>query len=212
MAHRTVGGLLADPGVGQVAQRRIGVGAGDAIGGQTQVQLEATERLFGVSTEDGIAGAVEEPERAQRLLQLKHVVPMEVGHAQIQRAVAQVVGGVHQGRPHLLGHLFARRERRGGEELGQSGGGSVIENAGDGVLGKMPDAGQARLHVLDGGAGVVSLDRFHVTSTCSRTSRPWIRASRGTARGATPRPAAPWHSASDPRQRCGRNRWTPSPP
>ena len=74
----------------------IGVGAGDAIGGQTQVQLEATERLFGVSTEDGIAGALEEPERAQRLLQLKHVVPMEVGHAQIQRAVAQIVGGVYQ--------------------------------------------------------------------------------------------------------------------
>lgn len=138
MAHRAVSSFLADPGVGQVAQRRIGVGTGDAIGGQTQVQLEATERLFGVSTEDGVAGAVEEPERAQRLLQLKHVVPVEVGHAQIQRAVAQVVGGVHQGRPHLLGHLFARRERRGSEELGQSGGGSVIENAGDGVLGKCP--------------------------------------------------------------------------
>ncbi len=59
------------------------------------------------------------------------------------------------------------------------------------------------LHVLDGGAGVVSLDRFHVTSTCSRTSRPWIEQVAVLRRGQTPRPTAPWHSASDPRQGAG---------
>ena len=32
--------------------------------------------------------------------------------------------------------------------------------------------GEALLHVLDGGTGIVAFDRLHITSTCSRTSRP----------------------------------------
>lgn len=129
--------------MGQVAQSRVGVGSGNAIGRQPQVQLEATQRLLGMGAEDGVTCTVEEPERAERLLQFQHVMTVEVGHAQVQRAVAQVVGGIHQSGPHLLGHILTRRQCRRGKEISQCGGGSVVEGASDGILGKVPDAGQA---------------------------------------------------------------------
>ena len=75
-------------------------------------------------------GCIEEPERTQRLLlQLKHVVTVEVGHARIQRAVAQVM--VASTRPPAPSTTKSPLRSAGAPirrgELGQSSGGSVIE-------------------------------------------------------------------------------------
>ena len=50
--------------MGEVAQGGVGIGAGNAVGGQAHVQLEAAQGIFGVSAEDGVVVPVEEPERA----------------------------------------------------------------------------------------------------------------------------------------------------
>ena len=127
--------------------------------------------------------AVEEPERAQRLLQLKHVALGEVGHAQIQRAVAQIVGGVTSATtpsvtPSLGGMAEAARNSA-------SGGGSVIEMP---VMAspKMPE-GQARLHRPRRRRRCRFSDRFHVTNPFTNQSAMDTEQSKWYCEGATPR-------------------------
>ncbi len=172
MAYRPVSRFLPHPGMGEIAQGGVGVGPGDAVGRQAHVQLETAQRVFRMSAENGVVVAVEEPERTKRVLELQHIMTVEVGHTQIQRAVAQVERGIHQGRPYLLGYLLGDGQGRAGAEIGQGPGGGVVEDARHGIFRKIPDADEALLHVLDGGTGIVAFDRLHITSTCSRTSRP----------------------------------------
>ena len=105
------------------------------------------------------------------VLQLKHVVPVEVGHAQIQRAVAQVVGGVHQGRPHLLGHLVGHRQRNRGAECSQSLGRGIVEGARDGIFGKVPEVLAEAVAIMEG-AGSVEYARTYAEELSQNASGP----------------------------------------
>ncbi len=69
--------------------RRVGVGTGYAVGGKTQVQLELAQRKLGVGAEDAVGAPARESQSTQRLLQLTHVVAVKVRHAQVQRTIAQ---------------------------------------------------------------------------------------------------------------------------
>ena len=96
----------------------IGVSAGYAVGGQAQVRLELAQGKLGERAEDAVDVAAGEAERGKRLLQLLHVMAVEVGHAQVQRAVAQAKRRIHQGSPGFLVHLVAALELRLGTEGG----------------------------------------------------------------------------------------------
>ena len=73
--------------------------ADDAVGRQAHVALELADTRLGRGSEDAVEVAAEEAQGAKRLLKLQHIVPMEVGHAQVQRPVAQVVRCVDERLP-----------------------------------------------------------------------------------------------------------------
>ena len=112
-----------------------------AIGGKTQVQLERRRAYFGVSTEDGVAGAVEEHEPSA-CCSSSNVVPVEVGACADTACVAQVVVSTK------AAHTFSVTSSLGGsaEAAENSAKAAAVTSSKmpDGVLGKMPDAGQAR--------------------------------------------------------------------
>ena len=159
--RRVVGRLLALPRMVQVAQGGEGVGPGNAVGGQAQVQLELAQRQLRVGAEDAVHRAAGEAERAQSLLQFQHVVPVEIGHAQIQRPVAQAKRGVHQRRPHLFVHAVGRRHPLRLAERAHRPCRDVAVHAVDALLRKEAERGQALLHVFHGRPGVVSLNSVH---------------------------------------------------
>ena len=111
---------------------------------------------LGERAEDAVGGAAGEAERAQRVLQLQHVVAVEVRHAQVQGAVAQRQRGVDERRPHLLGHLVGERQARAAAERLHGLGRGIAERPVDVGGIEQPDGDEALLHVFDRGTGVMS--------------------------------------------------------
>ena len=154
-------GLLALPGMMEVADGGVGVGAGDAVGGKAHVRLERAQGVLGVGAEDAVGAAAGESQRAERVLELRDVVAVEIRHAQVQRAVAQMVGRVDERRPGLavdlvgVGQSLLLAERAHGSDR------RVVEHAGHGVFGKESGGDEPLLDVLDGRPRIVSFDRIH---------------------------------------------------
>ena len=174
--------FLALPRMVEVADGGVRVGAGDAVGRQAQVELELAQRKLGERAEDAVGGAAGEAERAQRVLQLQHVVAVEVRHAQVQGAVAQRERGVDERRPHLLGHLVGERQARAAAERLHGLGRGIAERPVDVGGIEQPDGDEALLHVFDRGTGVMSLNGFHERhGSAPRCAREGF--DRGSTRG-----------------------------
>ena len=170
----------------QVADGGIRVRTGDAIGGQAQVRLELAQGKLGERAEDAVDVAAGEAERGERLLQLLHVMTVEMGHAQVQRAVAQAKRCVHQGSPRFLVHLFAALELRLGAESGNCLRRFRPEQAVDASLVQKPDTGETVLHVLDGSSGIVEFNGFHCTHLLQSVHEPIGHGDQHVARQGRP--------------------------
>ena len=92
----------------QVDERAERERAGDAVGGQAHVQLEAAQRIFRVNAEDAVGNTAGKAQRRKRLLQSAHIGAVEKRHAQKQVAVAQLERGINELRPNRIVHLGAR--------------------------------------------------------------------------------------------------------
>jgi hypothetical protein len=73
----------------------------DSVDGQAGVALELAEGACRVVTEDAVDAPGIEPERAQALLEVGHVVTPQHGSPAVQEAVTYPESGLHQGLPRL---------------------------------------------------------------------------------------------------------------
>ena len=157
-------GLLALPRMVEVADGGVGVGAGDAVGGQAQVQLELAQRQLRVGAED----AVDRPAGEARARPAPAAAPARRGRG--NRACA----GTACGRPgrtrrpparttpcSFTSSPAGRHALRLAERAHGRGGLTSPNDAVDAVFRKEAERGQALLDVFDGRPGVVSLNRVH---------------------------------------------------
>ena len=134
-----------------------------AVCEQADVLLELLKGSLGMRTEVSVIHTASEAKCVERTLQCKDICPMEVGQAQVQRTVTQLVGGIDQRLPAGGIDLVALRQVVMRAEQTDGGCGRVAET----LIGKLelidgePQGGQTRLHVLDGSALHPLLDRLH---------------------------------------------------
>ena len=163
----------------EVAQRRVGIGAGDSVCRKAEIRLQIAQRKLGMGAEDGVFHTAEKTQGSKRLLKLQDVMPMEVRHAQVQRAVAEVVRRIDERRPDLLRNIAGDGNAHVRAKIAHRLRGALVVDARDLLLRQMPDRDKTLLHILDGSAAVADLDRIHyarfrlvATSTGSQTSPP----------------------------------------
>ena len=122
-------------------------------------------------------------------MELRDVVAVEIRHAQVQRAVAQMVGRVDERRPGLavdlvgVGQSLLLAERAHGSDR------RVVEHAGHGVFGKESGGDEPLLDVLDGRPRIVSFDRIHTRHTSVRPALGLRPERSSTKKGYKPREA-----------------------
>ena len=85
----------------QAHQLPQGGAADDAVDGEAGVALELAQRPHGGVPEDAVDPAGVEAQRAQALLQLRHVVTPQHGGPAVEEAVTHPETGFHQGVPGL---------------------------------------------------------------------------------------------------------------
>ena len=118
----------------QVADGVERVGADYPVGRQTHVALELAHRVFGKRAEDTVLMTRRKPQRPQSPLKLEHVVSMEVGHAEVKRPVADMVGRIDQSRPGALVDLVSRAEGQTLAERPHGGGSCLVVRACDLII------------------------------------------------------------------------------
>ena len=143
-----------------------GVRERHAVGEDADALLEELDGRLGVHAVDAVRLAAREAQDVEALLELAHVVAVEVGETQVEGAVAELVALVNKGDPCGGVDLLAERE-------------PVVEaEARDGGPGGRPKARilrlssvdlvaerfQALLNVLDRGAASALQNRFHCLS------------------------------------------------
>ena len=80
-------------------ERGVGVLEGHAVGKQADIFLELLQGGLGMRTKVAVVFATGKAQNVESALQGLHIGAMEIGHAQIQGAVAQLIRGVDQGAP-----------------------------------------------------------------------------------------------------------------
>ena len=117
---RAVCGLAA-PDVLQALDGVKGVGEGHAVGQRAHALLEELDGGLGVSAIEAVDLAAGEAQDVQALLELADIPAMEVGKAQVERAVAQLVGLVDKRGPGGGVNCVAQREAVVQPEAGDGG-------------------------------------------------------------------------------------------
>ena len=126
-----------------------GGAADDAVDGEAGVALELIEGPYGGVPEDPVDPARVEAQRAQALLQLRHVVAPQHGSPAVQEAVTDPKTGFDQGVPGLRAADAVDPEAAQALEGLERGAGARAEDA-VGVDGRAREyGGQAVLHVGD---------------------------------------------------------------
>ena len=126
------------PHVVQAVDIGVGILESHTVGKQTDVFLELLKGRFGVRAKVAIVLAAGKAQNVERLLQGLHVGAMEIGHTQVEGAVAQLIRGVDQGTP-------------AGDVNGVAGGKTAVEPKGaNGLLGGGTKAlvGQPVIYIL----------------------------------------------------------------
>ena len=171
----------------EIAQRRVGVGPGDPVGGQPHVHLELAQRHLGVGAEDAVVVAHLEAERAEHLLQRQHVRSVNMRHTQIKRAIAELVGGRDELGPQLVVDPFAFGQIVVDREPPKRGGRRLVEGPGQTRFIQQPQLAKPALHIPHRGTGSAKTDRFH-RHYCNRfTNQSAIDSSRSRAGDGTTR-------------------------
>ena len=159
---RTSSGVAA-PHVLQAVDGIKGVGEGHAVCQKANALLELLDRGLGVGTVLAVDRAAGEAQDVETLLELAHVVAMEVWEAQVERAVTKLVALVHQCGPGSSINDVAQRQTVV-EPKARDGGGCRMAK---GLLGSfllvdlISQRAQALLDVLHGGARRAFANWFH---------------------------------------------------
>ena len=154
---------LALPHVVQAIDGVEGVLEGHAVGGEAHVGLELLHGRLGVRAVEAVDRAAREAEHVERHLQVAHVGTVEVGKAQVERAVTHVIGLVDQHDPGNLVNLVGHGEAVLGTEGAHGGGRRGAERLGDALVfgNGGPQAGEPLLYVLDCRPDESRLDCVH---------------------------------------------------
>lgn len=123
-----------------------------AIGEEADVFLELLQRRLGVRAKVAIVDAAGKAQRVECPLQCLHVRAVEIGQAQVERAVTEFVRGVDQRTPCGAVDLVARLDAFGGAEGTHRlcGGGAVLLGGRLGGINGISQRCEARLNVFDG--------------------------------------------------------------
>lgn len=141
----------------------VGVLEGHAVGKQADIFLELLQGGLGMRTIVAVVFATGKAQNVESALQGLHIGAMEIGHAQIQSAVAQLIRGVDQGAPTgdidgITGRKAAIEPKRANGLLGGGAKALVGDLVGiDGVT----ELQKAGLNILDGCSLHARSNRFH---------------------------------------------------
>ena len=154
---------LALPHMVQAVDVGVGVLEGHAVGKQTDIFLELLQGGLGMRTKVAVVFATGKAQNVESALQGLHIGAMDIGHAQIQGAVAQLIRGVDQGAPTgdidgMTGSKAAV-EPEGADGLLGGGAKALVDNLG--VIDCLAELQKAGLDVLDGCSLHARGNRFH---------------------------------------------------
>ena len=154
---------LALPHVMQAVDIGVGILECHAIGKQADIFLELLQSGLGVRAKIAVVLTAGKAQNVERSLQGLNVGAMEIGHAQIERAVAQLIRGVYQGAPtgDIDGTASGKAaiEPKGANSL--LGGGAKALVGDLGVIDCIAKLQKAGLDVLDGCSLHARCNRFH---------------------------------------------------
>ena len=154
---------LALPHVMQAVDIGVGILERHAIGKQANIFLELLQSGLGVRAKIAVVLTAGKTQNVERALQDLNVGAMEIGHAQIERAVAQFIRGVYQGAPtgDIDGAASGKAtvEPKGANSL--LGGGAKALVGDLGVIDCIAELQKAGLDVLDGCSLHARCNRFH---------------------------------------------------
>jgi site-specific DNA recombinase len=154
---------LALPHVMQAVDIGVGILERHAIGKQADIFLELLQSGLGVRAKIAVVLTAGKTQNVERALQGLNVGAMEIGHAQIERAVAQFIRGVYQGAPtgDIDGAASGKAtvEPKGANSL--LGGGAKALVGDLGVIDCIAELQKAGLDVLDGCSLHARCNRFH---------------------------------------------------
>lgn len=154
---------FALPHVMQTVDIGVGILECHAVGKQADIFLELLQGRLGVRAKVAVVLTAGKTQNVECPLQGTNVGTMEIGHAQIKRAVAQLIRGVYQGAP--TGDIDgvasgkAAVEPKGANSL--LGGGAKALVGDLGVIDCIAELQKAGLDVLDGCSLHARCDRFH---------------------------------------------------
>lgn len=151
------------PNVMQAVDVGVGVLEGHAVGKQADIFLELLQGGLGMRTKVAVVFATGKAQNVESALQGLHIGTMEIGHAQIQGAVAQLIRGVDQGAPTgdidgMTGSKAAV-EPEGADGLLGGGAKALVDNLG--VIDCIAELQKAGLNILDGCSLHARGNRFH---------------------------------------------------
>ncbi len=141
----------------------VGVLEGHAVGKQADIFLELLQGGLGMRTKVAVVFATGKAQNVESALQGLHIGAMEIGHAQIEGAVAQLIRSVYKGAP--TGDIDGMTGSKAAVEPegadGLLGGGSKVLVGDFGGINRVAELQRARLHVLDGCSLHARCNRFH---------------------------------------------------
>ena len=149
----------------------VGVGEGHAVGEHALALLELLHGGLGVDSEAAVRVAAREAEDVEPLLQLSHVVAVQVGKAQVECAVSHLVAGVNELGPRGGVNLCAKGHAVVDPELCDRRRGGRAERPGVSLLGAylVAERPEALLNVFDRGARCALANRVHVPLQVSQS-------------------------------------------
>lgn len=154
---------LALPYVMQAVDIGVGILERHTVGKQADIFLELLQSGLGVRTKVAVVLTAGKTQNVERPLQGLNVGAMEIGHAQIKRAVAQFIRGVYQGTPtgDIDGTASGKAtiEPKGANSLFGGGAKALVGNLG--VIDCIAELQKAGLDVLDGCSLHARCNRFH---------------------------------------------------
>ena len=141
----------------------VGVLEGHAVGKQADIFLELLQGGLGMRTKVAVVFATGKAQNVESALQGLHIGAMEIGHAQIEGAVAQFIRGVDQSAPagDIDGTASGKAaiEPKGANSLFGGGAKALVGNLG--VIDCIAELQKAGLDVLDGCSLHARCNRFH---------------------------------------------------
>ena len=154
---------LALPHVMQAVDIGVGVLEGHAVGKQADIFLELLQGGLGMRTKVAVVLTAGKTQHVQSALQGLHIGAMEIGHAQIQSAVAQLIRGIDQGAPagDIDGMTGGKAAVEPESADGLLSGGSKVLVGDFGGINRVAELQETRLHILDGCSLHARCNRFH---------------------------------------------------